>query len=491
MHRLIRGLLPVALVAGLWLSDVHADADIREFDFGPIISRQRDVHGTMRLRALGPFFERAIHEDGQSLTAVRPLFSHYDNPEYERHRYEVLWPLAHYKGFRDERSGRVLLAWWTRFDINDPESRYRFWLIPLYFQGRDQHGETYMALFPVGGKIHEFLGFDEIRFALFPLYLGTEINTIQSHSVLWPIFSRTEGKGIYRFRVFPFYGQNRHRDRYSKKFIMWPIWTSAEYYIPGSSGSGFILFPFYGQLDLDDQRSHMVLPPFFRISQGDRVNMWLLPWPFFQRRTGEVRQTYVWPIWGQKRMAGNEYRFFVWPILHQQRIDKGDAIAQRLFVLPFYYSETQRERAAAPPPMGPNDPVPRGEMASNYQKLWPFMSYIREGDEARFRMLDLWPLKQTGAIERNYAPFWTLLQNTRLDDASDTEVLWGLFRRQRHHEDHAYTSLFPLVQWERDKVEDRRQWSLLKGLLGYERQGTTSRYRLLYFIRWGQEEDEP
>lgn len=482
----------VLLIALLCLPcSVRASAesgDSSEFDFGPIISRQRDVHGHMRLRILGPFFERATHDDGQTLTAVRPLYSRYEHPELERVRSEYLWPVGYSKRFRDEHSGRVLLAFWTRFDRNDPKSRYRFWLFPLYFQGRDIHGENYVALFPLGGRIHEFLSRDKIEFILFPLYMRTELNEVPTRSYLWPIVSHTDGRGIYRFRVFPFYGQSRHRERSNKKFIMWPIWTHAEYYTQGSSGSGYILFPLYGRLKLDNQQSWMVLPPFFRVSRGERVNMMLAPWPFFQRRTGEVRQTYLWPIWGTKTMRGVHSRFFMWPILHQERLDRGEQIAHRFYVLPFYYSDTTRQRTASP---DPETVVPRGELVANYQKIWPLVSYNRVGDERRFRMLALWPLKHTPSIERNYAPFWTLIDSVRLADSSDTEVLWGLYRRQTRGPDKSYTSLFPLFDRTRDDRQDEeiRRWSLLNGLIGYERKGTNRRYQLLYIVRWGRQEE--
>lgn len=493
MHRLIPRLLGWSLI---WIVAVDAwastERESREFDFGPIISRQRDVHGNLRLRALGPIFERAEAADGQRLTAVRPAYSRYVNPGLEQARSDYVWPVGYSKAFRDERSGRVLLAYWTRFDINDPQSRYRFWIIPVYFQGRDVHGQNYAAVFPLGGRIHEFLGRDEIEFLAFPLYAKTTLKEVDSYSFLWPLIGHTDGRGIYRFRVFPFYAQNRHRDRYNKKSVMWPIWTSAEYFYPGSSGSGFILFPFYGQLRLDDQRSWMVLPPFFRVSQGDRVNFVLAPWPLFQRRTGEVQQTWLWPFWGRKSMRGVQSGFFLWPIVTYSRIDRGDMIYSQRFVLPFYYSDQMRRRLPDEPIMDLDAPVPRGTLVNNYQKLWPLISYRREGDESRFRMLDLSPLKDSAPIERNYAPLWTLFEKVRVGGKSDTELLWGLYRRQRRGPEETYTSIFPVINWARTETEDEsyRRWSILKGLIGYERQGTNRRYRLLYVFNWGDDKQE-
>ncbi len=490
-------LKPGALCGGLLWAVTAAGLAAEEpapFDWGPLVSRRQDVHGTWRLRALGPLFERASGPDGQQLTALRPLYSRSTHSGEDRRRSDYLWPVGFTRRIGTDHHGRLLLAFWTRYDINDPESRYHLYIIPFYFQGRDADGESYAAIFPLGGRIHDFLRHDTIRFYAWPLYVRTEQDEIVSRSYLWPFVSHTSGKGIHRFRVVPFYGQNRHRDRYHKRFIMWPIWTEAEYFCPGSSGSGYILFPLYGRLDLEDQRSRMVLPPLFRVSRGDRVNLTLAPWPIFQRRTGEVRQTYVWPFYGQKRMPVVQSRFVAWPIYHEERIDRGDYIAQRRYVLPFYYSQLDRDREAAPPPREPDDPVPRGELRANYQKIWPVMSYERQEEASRLRVLALWPQRRAGPIERNYAPLWTLFQHTRVDEATETELLWGLYRRERDGEEQAYTSLFPLVNWERDESGDEpvRRWSLLKGLLGYERHGMNQRYRLLYLLRWGDtEESEP
>lgn len=495
MHRLIRHALCVGSTCCLgWMATSQAEPPRERVDWGPLFSRQQDVHGHWRWRALGPFFEHALGEEGQTLTAVRPLYSRMEDPVSSRRRSDYAWPVGYSRRLGDDQHGRILLTFWTRHDLNDPESRYHVYVFPVYFQGRDRQGESYVAIFPLGGRIHEFLGFDTIRFTLWPLYVRTEQNEIVARSYLWPIVSHTSGKGIHRFRVFPFYGQNRHRDRFKKQFIMWPIWTEAEYFYPGSSGSGYILFPLYGRLKLEDQRSWMVLPPFFRFSRGDRVNFVLAPWPFFQRRTGEIQQTYIWPLYGQKSMPAVDSRFVLWPLYRESRIDRGSTIVRRNNVMPFYYSAVERERAVPPRPLGLDDPVPRGQVSARYQKIWPLWSYQQAGDETRFRMLALSPLRESGPIERNYAPLWTLLQSTRLEEASETEVLWGLIRRQRDGEEQAYTSIFPLANWERDERGDDpvRRWSLLKGLLGYERHGTNRQYRLLYVLRWGtSEETEP
>jgi hypothetical protein len=179
-------------------------------------------------------------------------------------------------------------------------------------------------------------------------------------------------------------------------------------------------------------------------------------------------------------MRGVESQFLFWPLLYGERLDHLDELTERTYALPFYYSETRTVRHALE--SDPDTPPPL-EQTANYKKIWPLFSYTRDGEDLRVRTLDLWPLKNTPSIERNYAPLWTLFSHVRHQDAADTELLWGLYRRERRGEEQAYTSLFPLVDWSSDEVEEVRRWNLLKGLIGYERQGADRRLRLLYLLR--------
>ena len=111
-----------------------------------------------------------------------------------------------------------------------------------------------------------------------------------------------------------------------------------------------------------------------------------------------------------------------------------------------------------------------GDVASRYWKLWPLMSWERQGDETLFRFLELWPLRNTAGIERNWAPFWTFYRREKSRETISHNVLWGLYRQS--------------------KGDDVREWSLLKGLAAYKRDGSGRSFRLL-FLRLGSEEEKP
>jgi hypothetical protein len=420
--------------------------------------------GTAAASSLFPFYDNVQTEQG-SFFAVRPFYSHTVVEEGQIRDY--LWPIYSRKEFKDEQSSRALIFWYThKFDAKDASPRQRNWLLPVYFQGRDVNGKSYFALFPLGGTIKEFLGRDEIMFVLFSVYGKSRINDVKTTSVFWPIYSHTRGEGIQRDRVFPIYGKSILEGRYDKRFMLWPFWTSAEYFYPGDSGKSWILFPVCGRAKLENESTWWVIPPFFRFTEGAKQNRLYCPWPFIQKvESDKFDKFYIWPLWGEKQFADglNHRTFVLWPIFWSEKSEESNLVKIRRMALPFFFLDRSFRREE-----GVSEKE-RVEVA-NYWKIWPLMSWQREGDVSRFRMLELWPVKGSAPIERNWAPLWTLYKRTNTDGVVRKDVLWFAWHS------------------EQEPAVDRKEWSLLKGLLAYKRDGEKQNLRLFYFMRLGDRE---
>lgn len=450
-----------------------------EVDLGPIAARwsSERSEGTC---LLGPLVESVRTPEGRFF-AVRPLYARAEDLDDKMVVYDYLWPLAGRRVFRGELVDRVLIFWRQVDDVNDTSSRRRTWLLPVYFQGRDRAGARYRAVFPLLGSIHEIFGLDRVFFVLFPLYSHSQKNDLDTHNFFWPIVSRTTGEGVYRFRVFPFYGISRRDEAFEKKFILWPVWTSVRYDYAQSRGGGYILFPLWGHLKLSDQESWWVLPPFFRFHRGEKMNLVYAPWPLVQWSEGEVDKLYLWPLWGRRDTGAVKSWFALWPIMWHWRIERVGGETHRFLLLPFLYHEEYR-RAAGRQPGGPGD----GEVESWYCKLWPLISYRRQGEQRRLRVLALWPLKESPPVERSWSKLWRVYEYDADGDCARSELLWGWYRHGRQGRESCYWSLFPLF----DMKSDRRgegvvRWNLLKGLVGYERKAQRKSWRLLYWFRLG------
>ncbi|HBA83686.1 MAG TPA: hypothetical protein DCZ95_06280 [Verrucomicrobia bacterium] len=450
------------------------------FDAGFLGGRWVDIDGNTRTRILGPFYERATSPDGKTLQAVRPLFSASADPANKTKKREYIWPLADSWQRVDEYNLRLLLTYYRDSDVKNPLAKYHLWSVPFYFQGRDAKTNGYFAVFPIGGQIQDFMTFDQIDFALFPLWVKSQKMKSTTRTVLWPIFSKTSGGGIEKRRVFPVWGHSKYRGENERGYILWPFYTWATEYRKGMAGHGYMVFPLWGRVNTELAQSWYVVPPFFRYSKGKEGTLLHAPWPFIRWSTGQVNQLMLFPIWGYRSFGTIYNSFYLWPIARYQRTERPSVTKHRLVVLPFYMGEKYT-------------PVKTNAPSGRYTMIWPLASYRREGDVRRFRFLELWPLKNTGPIERSWSPLWTFFTHVSTPQRSEDELLWGLYRRERRDTNYCYTSVFPLYSWERedDGAAPRREWNLLKGLIGYERQGKQRSLRVLYFMRFKLKETAP
>jgi hypothetical protein len=447
-------------------------------DLGFVTTSDTSPEGAQRCRAVGPVYERQNTGEGQTFTGVRPFYSLTVDADRERRLHELLWPIGTVKYLGPEKNWRFLLAYGHDFDSETEGSRYRGMVFPLVFWGRDKHDAPYFSIFPLGGTLNEFLGRDRIVYALFPLYAYSVINDVETWDYLWPVVSRTKGEEVSRFRVFPFYGRSEDEGEYTKHFVMWPFWTHARYHEAGRSGTSYILFPLYGRTRAEDQQGWMVLPPLFRWSKTAERTELNAPWPFFQYARGDSDKLYLWPLWGKREKDNFRSSFLLWPFVHTYHAERSGEILDRFLLLPFIY----HDRVTAKAESGTDEP----DIRSRYFKLWPLLSYQREETASRVRLLELWPLKHTGPIERNMTPLWTLYTRTANADLLEHELLWGLYRYRREGTESKHVSLFPLFSRSRcDADGAKRQWSFLLGLLGHEQDEERSTWRVLWFLKFG------
>ncbi len=454
-----------------------------QWDLGPLGCRDTDAHGRDRLRLLGPLWEQTRADNGETLLAFRPFYSRYVEPQQQRTRHDVLWPLVRVQDRHTERSWRLLIFYGTDYDRNRSDSRYRVNLFPLVFWGRDSAGRGYFAVFPLGGTIREDFTQEWIRFVLFPLYFShAYAHGTESRSVLWPLITWSEGPGFTQRRFLPFYAHSEYAGRSRHRFVVFPFWTQSEYMYPESHGCAYILFPLYGRAALSDQDTWWVLPPLFRWARnraGYRaVNA---PWPFLQYRRGGIDRFYVWPLWGREQDRNVRSWFFLWPVVQGSEVARGERVIERWTILPVFYSKREILLRTGDHP----GDVPEERCAGAF-RVWPLGVWHYDPHGMRMRLPELWPAASAVGIERCWAPFWSLYTRERVGATADTELLWGLFRYRRGAKGMAKLSLFPLFCCTRatDSAGDRSRCSILLGLLTYERNGNESCLRLAGLPLW-------
>lgn len=396
---------------------------------------------------LGPFFEFGRDAAGVETWALRPLYSSLYNAPEETSIRDVVWPVASVFRRGTHEAGRVLIAGWSS-DTGDDESdsRSSHWLFPIYLSGCTRDGERYRALFPLYGEIPELWFMRDVRFTLFPFYLRYRTEQTERRFTPWPLIRRAiRDDGDVRYSFFPIYGSVKKDDSLSS-YAFWPFWTQEVFEREGRQGTATMLFPIYARTVTEIESSWMVLPPF--IGHGTVSNRMgvttqtCAPWPFFLREKGPgyARASY-WPAYGwrhnQADSASKHRSYALWPLVNYERHQRPGVLFSSDQFIPFYYSD---ERTVTSRNSGETS-------HERYTRVWPLWSYQTRDDSFRLRLLELWPMKHGGGIERNWAPFWTWFVRRGEGAARDTDILWGLLRWGETGGGRSYGQVTALLTW--------------------------------------------
>ena len=382
--------------------------------------------------------------------ALRPFYSRETSPTNApdlRSENDILWPLGVTSRRDDRHYWRALFFYGTGSDAAPDNGAYRFRLFPIYFQGRTKEGRDYLAVFPLGGTLCDFLVFSEASFVLFPLYGTTETAGVKTRTVLWPFYLTRHGDRVDQLRVFPFYGQREQRTLYQTNethFVAWPFWTDSSTSGASVNGGGFVFFPLFGHSRYERRRrgaeeTWYALPPFFAYGRGDDgYHRLLAPWPFIrQYDRDDHHERHVWPVYGVTTNDHYRRAYALWPFF-SKTVSGPDPASRRTAVhapLPFYFHAERPLRPAKGP--GGRTPEPSGGDGegtassrpfdhASYTRVWPLFSHrsAEDGTFTRFPELSLW--SQSQQVERNWAPLWSLYTHRhRPDGAHCNDLLWG------------------------------------------------------------------
>jgi hypothetical protein len=443
------------------------------FDFGCFFSLWSDEDTSYSgWSGLGPIVE---HIDGKSyqFDAVRPFFSR-EVDGRGRLALDYLWPVGSTRIWEDKSDWRFLVFYGHDDNRFDPTSAYYVWCLPFLFFGKNREGDDYGAVFPLGGKIENFMGRDEMSFVLFPLYAHSRLNDLETDHYLWPLISRTTGDGVKVGRFFPFYGYSTKTNIYEKSFVMWPIWSQMRDLRPGKEGKGYMVFPLFGYARRPNEQTWMAVPPLFRYSKTKYGSEGACPWPIVQWSSGPRDRLYIWPFYGSGGTDKDTLTFWLWPIAWKGFTITEKGRRDRFRVFPIYDQQSRRSFSGGVT-----------NLTARYVSVWPVVAYDRQGSNTLVRIPDLWPFLGTPPVKRNLTPLWTLYSRQRSPMGTNGQLLWGLARWKTDYDGDVYRSLFPLVSWQvNQNTNGYREWDALKGLVGYRRDSDAKTIRLLYFLRW-------
>ncbi len=340
-----------------------------------------------------PFYQQKPAED---YYAVRPFYA------TEGEVTDVVWPL--FTAHRD---------WWRFCYFMNYQSRgadeaaYQFSCVPFWFNGRDETGQSYAGLFPLGGY-HPHVGMmTDFKFALWPLWHSYKMprarTWLTTHSVLFPFVSwRSDGAWSF----WPFYGVNYQRES-DHRYVMWPLVTWASYREDrdtAGAGTSWMIWPLFGAVNRARETQVTYLPPFLSFATTPQSMRVRCPWPLieYERRPGREHLS-IFPLYEKT-------------ITHDYYSGKETARVIRLGwkLIELYDDEMRVFLFYA--------------SGRNHLRVWPFWEQEEKGDVTHARVLALLPIRWAPAVDRNWSKFWTLYENTSCPLYTDHSLLWGIIR---------------------------------------------------------------
>lgn len=448
------------MVAALWLSVQFSpapawpatDAELRSPHYTAIDADENRLLGSL-------FFYHRRH--ARLELGLRPLFS-IARMQPGWHDADLLYPVLTVRTRPSGQHGQLLQ--FVRWSTPTDRPMENEWMIfPLVaYQSATSRSPVGFALFPLYGRLHRFLGQEQLRFALFPFWLSLERDQISRRFVLWPFFgwataASETAPAAHGWRFWPFYGELTQEGVKAERFVLWPFFLHQRLDLNTETPqSRLLLFPLYQSSQSPEESSTWWLWP---LSFGRVVNTrshyeeWALPWPLIQFGTGDEKSiSRVFPFYsassrtrtvellGKTETVHASARIVLWPLYRETSEIGPDWRRDRRRVLLFLYSDL-RERRETPP------------ADARRVDLWPLFTYNKTADGAvAFQTLALLEaFLNTEAIARNYSPLWSLATYRRdADGRTSLSFLWGLIQWRTTEQERAVRLFYlPRLRWQR------------------------------------------
>ena len=408
-------LLGSALVALTLLLPGLAPA--AEINLAPIFKLDTQ---TGRGAALGPLLEFGPDE-----FAVRPLVYH------DQQRTDLLFPLA---SLKPDRGYVFPLMTYRR----DAEQR-RWSFLPVF---RGQNGDkTYGGVFPFYGHFEKRFGYDEVDFALWPLYSRSVRDGQKTYTVLWPFFRYSPEREL---KFWPLYGQETSADS-TYRYFLWPLVHEKR----SETEDIDAVLPLYWYERSPNSKSVAVLWPLMRYSRNeDRQHVSAdAPWPLVRYAEGAYHERRYLPFYWEKDL-GDKYRMraILWPLYREResRSDQGYSRQVNVMVL-----------------SGSSLSYSSDGQVSKSLSVWPFWhSEINDGVTS-WQVPYLLPFKNEG-YRRTWEPLFTLASGSYSEDASQTDVLWHTLQYERKNDEQNFKFSFVV---EVDKNAEETRFKFMSGLI--------------------------
>lgn len=518
MQKFILGAIGACVLMLVGCVSAPDQPGVRTYAYPFFQNEYNPLSQTETFRAGGPFIEGNKRDDGFNDVYVRPFYSYTHDPQKFQQEQLFFYPLGMTRERRrpgwDGRLERRLqfppFFWWNDVSFSPGHRELDFFFFPLVFGGESSIEGSHFGILPFGGNLKGMLGWEEIRFVMFPLYAETHKLGRVVYYLPFPIVRWGYGPGYRTYGVLPLFQRTEIwrevdddttggmkklpvADRWS---ILWPIFRydrdRMDKKYPRES---LMIYPLFGYSTTAVTKNYSALfiynYPMFSYTRSDLTDTTIIDafWPIFRYGKGKnFKQFRLWPLWdysevtypgGQRSTAINA----LWPLFWYFEDVLPEYTETRYQIFPLFFANFKRYL-----------PEPDGTVRTkDLIRIWPLMKYQKDPDDTvNFEMLSIFPFNDE-KFDKTYGPLFKFLTVRAGPKETSVNVLFRMFQYEQDPF-RIDLSLAPLFQWHVDKQPrdqlpnvsgplpgDRETFNLLYGLLGYHH-GPKDRYTRLF---WG------
>jgi hypothetical protein len=414
-----------------------------EVNYWPLFTGERDEEQRYHsVEMAGPIvFGRSTPTE--EIFGVRPFFVGFVEREADRGSFHLLYPIFNLRHRPYGRSWDVFnLIRFQSFTPEEADASRSLHLFPIVFWREDPDPErSYFGIFPVAGSAQNFFTYDEATWFLFPLTARFSRGDVTTYAMPWPFIRVVRGPETSGFHLWPLYGQVARENVSSHRYWLWPLGYSVERELwKEEPFQAFGFLPFYARSSSDRAVSQTFIWPFFGYTDSQRpeYSETRYFWPLLVQRRGSSYRNRWAPVYTRSIRAGTDTRWVMWPL-------------HRYSTWEFYsYWDNGAGRQ-------------QFQTLSPFEVFFPFNEVVRAKYSPLFSVyrMDL----EEGVRSRHSVLFNFITTRTEVEE--------GAF----------HLNVGPLVTY--GSGPDRREWTVLKGLLSYARQGEERSVGMFWLRRSG------
>lgn len=438
-----------------------------EIHLEPLYARIHTADGGTAHEAVGGLY-RSWTDDEDGFTEYRtvaPLFGidKERNGDYVAHH---PFPLSFTSSRHGERFSMFvpLYAWSYKLDRYTNSMGWKLAMLPGLLMENTEAEGLKLGLFPVFGRLRDFLTFDQLMFVMWPLFVYTERAGRIAYHMPWPFFGWAYGNGQKSHHLWPIYNKSSIEGSYDRTSVLWPFFHFHTNYILGNKEEPeetWMLWPLVGRKTRGSYTSTSILWPLFGYASDPEQDFWALDAPFplvrFERGPN-ARRTRLWPLWSHAKADDLETTSFLWPLI-QFRHETGAFFDKRsTVVLPVWQSSTRTE-------LEKGEETGRKDRRRNF---FPLFQYETRGAWRHGNFPNLNPLDRSNLFERFLARPLHVWEWEQEGEMRRERAWLGLYRR------------------EKGRGEDRRSLSFLWAQRKFSVEGDELKETSLLFglVRW-------